>query len=531
MNRKELKMTLSTNQQLMKKISRFSHQPALTCLKTGVTITYEQLNEKVTRLVHYLNNIGINKDVKVATIIPNSIESILFGLATSLVGATLVPLNHKLGLREVNFILNDAQPKAVITATEKHLEVIEEYHTNNQDTTILGISNIEAEVFPDTFTVFNWEDTVYKIIPITQSSPEDIARIAYTGGTTGTPKGVMHTQQNLVAEMLSASIEYPYDDQDKVLFCTPIVHSAGVLMNRSLLSGCHIFIDQSFNPTHFLQAVEKESITSTFVVPTIIYRLIDEAKSNNYDVSSLRNLNYGSSPISSERLKEAFDIFGPIMRQQYGMTECSILISRLTKSDHVWALNNNPSVLRSCGKPCLQTEIKLLDEHGNSDDTVRKGEIIVKSPSVAAGYYNREDLTAESFQDGWFYTGDIGEKDENDFMYIVERKKDMIISGGLNIYSVEVEQLINKHPAVAMSACIGIPDEDWGEAVCVFVVLRDEATCTKEELIDYCKAKTSAYMVPKEIIFRDSFPLTTVGKIDKKQLKEPYWKQQTRKVH
>lgn len=524
-------MTLSTNQQLLTKITRFSHQPALTCLRTGVTITYDELNEKVVRLIHYLDHIGINKDVKVATIIPNSIESILFGVAISRLGATLVPLNHKLGLREVNFILSDAQPKAVITATKKHMELIEEYHANTNHTTIIGIPEIEAEYFPDTFTVFDWEDTFYEPITIAQSSPQDIARIAYTGGTTGTPKGVMHTQDNLVAEMLSASIEYPYDDQDKILFCTPIVHSAGVLMNRSLLSGGHIYIDQSFNPTRFLKTVENEKITSTFVVPTIIYRLIDEAKANNYDVSSLRNMNYGSSPISSERLKEAFEIFGPIMRQQYGMTECSILISRLTKSDHVWALKHNPSVLRSCGKPCLQTEIKLLDEHGNSDATVQKGEIMVKSPSVAKGYYNREDLTRESFQNGWFHTGDIGEKDENGFMYIVERKKDMIISGGLNIYSVEVEQLINKHPAVAMSACIGIPDEDWGEAVCVFVVPRDGINCTKEELITFCKEQTSAYMVPKEIIFKDSFPLTTVGKIDKKQLKEPYWKQQTRKVH
>ena len=525
-------MTTSTNQQLLTKLSNYSHQSALTCLTTNETITYEQLNEKVTRLIHYLYSLGIDKDAKVATIIPNSIESILFGIAIGRLGAILIPLNHKLGLREVTFILEDANPEAVITATDKHMDVIRQYQADSPaDSTIIGIPGIEAETFPDTFTIFQWMDTINEEVIVPQAAPEAIARIAYTGGTTGTPKGVMHTQQNLVAEMESASIEYPYDDQDKVLFCTPIVHSAGVLMHRSLFGGCHVYIDRSFNPARFLNTVENEKITSTFVVPTIIYRLIDEAKKNSYDVSSLRNMNYGSSPISSERLKEAFTIFGPIMRQQYGMTECSILISRLTKSDHVWALEHEPSVLSSCGKPCLLTEIKLQDEYGNSDNSVTRGEILVKSPCVAAGYYNREDLTEAAFKEGWFHTGDIGEKDENGYLYIVERKKDMIISGGLNIYSVEVEQLINKHPAVAMSACIGIPDDNWGEAVCVFVVPRKGETCTKEDLIQFCKERTSPYMVPKEIIFQESFPLTAVGKIDKKQLKKPYWEKQERKVH
>ncbi|WP_077595961.1 class I adenylate-forming enzyme family protein [Oceanobacillus kimchii] len=527
-----MNMTLSTNQQLLEKLSTFTHQSALTCLTTNYTITYEQLNEKVTRIIHYLSGLGIDKDTKVATVIPNSIDSVLFGIAIGRLGATLVPLNPKLGLREVTFILQDASPKAVITATKKHIKVIEDYQKKDPNAIkVLGIPDIEAEGFPDTFKIFRWVDTVNQQITIAQASPADIARIAYTGGTTGTPKGVMHTQQNLVAEMECASIEYPYDDQDKVLFVTPIVHSAGVLMHRSLFAGCHIYIDRSFNPERFLQTVEEEKITSTFVVPTIIYRLIDEAKKNTYDVSSLRNMNYGSSPISSARLKEAFAIFGPTMRQQYGMTECSILISRLTKSDHIWALEHEASVLGSCGKPCLQTEIMLEDVNGNYGTEVKRGEILVKSPCVAVSYYNREDLTKEAFRDGWFYTGDIGEIDENGFLYIVERKKDMIISGGLNIYSVEVEQLINKHPAVAACACIGIPDEDWGEAVCVFVVLRNGKTCTKEELLQYCKEKTSAYMVPKEIIFQDSFPLTTVGKIDKKQLKKPYWENQYRNVH
>lgn len=190
-------------------------------------------------------------------------------------------------------------------------------------------------------------------------------------------------------------------------------------------------------------------------------------------MSSLRNMNYGSSPISTERLKEAFTIFGPILRQQYGMTECSILIARLTKSDHLWAYENKPDVLKSCGKPCMLTQIRLIDDNGYDVEPLHPGEIAVKTPSVSVGYYKRPDLTEAAYRDGWFYTGDIGKLDKHGFLHIIERKKDMIISGGFNVYPAEVERLINQHPAVAMSACIGIPHNDWGEAVCIFAVLRE----------------------------------------------------------
>ncbi|WP_068672159.1 class I adenylate-forming enzyme family protein [Oceanobacillus sp. Castelsardo] len=521
-----------TSQQLMfNGINRFDHQPAITCLETNETITYKELRNKVDRIAGYLYEAGANVGTNIAVLIPNSIESVLFGRAVGRCGATLIPLNNKLGVREVDFILNNAEPEIVVMATEKHIEPVLHYLNENEGKIVIGLPGLITTDYPAEFRIFDWNHTPDAPIEFPTARPDDLSRIAYTGGTTGTPKGVMHTQKSGVAEMEAACMEYPYDDRDKVLFCTPVVHSAGVLLNRSLLAGCHVYLSRSFNPAKFLQTVQDFGITSTFVVPTIIYRLIDEAKKTNYDVSSLRNINYGSSPISTERLKEAFEIFGPILRQQYGMTECSILITRLTKSDHLWAFNHKPDVLRSCGKPCLMTQIRLVDNDGNSNKSVRRGEIVVKAPYVSNGYYKREDLTKEAFRNGWFYTGDVGELDEYGFLHIVERKKDMIISGGQNVYSVEVERVINQHPAVSMSACIGIPHSDWGEAVCVFVVLREGDTCSKEELIQFCKERTSAYMIPKEIYFETSLPLTTVGKIDKKKLKKPFWEGAEREVH
>ncbi|MGP4066203.1 class I adenylate-forming enzyme family protein [Oceanobacillus sp. M65] len=525
-------MDNSTNQQLMVDgLGRFDHQPAITCLESNETITYKELQDKVERIAGYLYEIGTKIGTNIAMLIPNSIESVLFGLAINRCGATIVPLNSNLGVREVDFILHDAEPEIVIMATEKHIDPVLSYLNKVDGKTVIGLPGFIATYYPDEFRLFDWNETPGISLEFPVASEDDLARISYTGGTTGTPKGVMHSQRNVVAEMRGACMEYPYDDQDKVLFCTPVVHAAGVLLNRSLLGGCHVHLARSFDPARFLQTVEEERITSTFVVPTIIYRLIDEAKNKNYNVSSLRNINYGSSPISTERLKEAFEIFGPILRQQYGMTECSILITRLTKSDHLWAFNHNPNVLRSCGKPCLTTQVRLVDHEGNNKEPVQRGEIAVKAPYISTGYYKRDDLTKEAFRDGWFYTGDIGELDEDGFLHIVERKKDMIISGGLNVYSVEVERLINQHPAVSMSACIGIPDSNWGEAVCVFAVLREGMTCSKEELIQFCKEQTSSYMVPKEIYFETSLPLTTVGKIDKKKLKKPFWEGIARKVH
>lgn len=516
---------------LFNRLNKFDYQPALTCVETNETITYKELRDKVEAAASQLIRLGVTIGTHVAILTPNSIEQVIYKLGVSCCGGTLIPLNDKLGVREVEYILRDAQPKVVIMATQKHVAPVLDYlkEADENSITVIGLPGFDIE-YPEEFYSFGWND-IKENLEFPVASPDDIATIAYTGGTTGTPKGVMHSQQGMRDSIITSCMEYPYDDQDRILFCTPLIHSAGVLLQRSLVSGCHVYIMRSFDPALFLQTVQEARITSTFIVPTIIYRLIDEAKKKSYDVSSLRNINYGSSPISIERLKEAFQIFGPILRQQYGMTECSILIARLTKSDHLWAYENNPEVLKSCGKPCMLTQIRLIDNNGNDVELLQPGEIVVKTPSVSVGYYKRPDLTQEAFREGWFYTGDIGKLDEYGFLHIIERKKDMIISGGLNVYSAEVERIINQHPAVAMSACIGIPHADWGEAVCIFAVLREGETCSKEELIQFCKEQTSVYMVPKEIYFETSLPLTPVGKIDKKELKKSFWEGTSRLVN
>lgn len=516
---------------LLKGLKRFSEIPALTLLPSQETLTYQELLEKTNLVSYYLLRLGVRRGTHVACLIPNSLESVIFGLAIQQCGATLVPLGEKLGTREVHFILNESTPKVVILATQAHVRTILDYFgdVKDSDVHIVGLPGFDVE-YPDQFDLFQWPvDNIDADFPV--AMPEDLALLSYTGGTTGTPKGVMHTQEGLGAGLISAAIEDPLDDRDRLLLSTPIVHSAGSLLWRALISGVHVYVMRSFDAEQFINAIKDYKITTTFLVPTMLYRLLEQTKKMDYDVSSMRNIYYGASPISPARLKEAFEVFGPIMRQQYGMTECNIVISRLSKSAHVWAYHNNQDVLKSCGKPCLLTDIRLVDDIGEDVKPFELGEIIIKSPAMMAGYYQRPDLTAETIRNGWLYSGDIGMWDENGYLYILDRKKDMIISGGMNVYSSEVERVVNQHPAVALSACIGVPHPDWGEAVCVVVTKREGFTCTEEEIIHFCKEKTAKYMVPKFVYFEETLPLTPIGKVDKKELKKRYVQEQVTSTH
>lgn len=495
--------------------------PAVTLLPSEETLTYKELLEKTNLVSSYLLGLGVKRGTHVASIIPNSLESVIFGLAIQQCGATLVPLGEKLGTREVDFILKESTPKVVISATQVHVATILEYfEERDSEVHIIGLPGFCVD-YPDKFELFQWPEEHHDLC-LPEAMPEDLALLSYTGGTTGTPKGVMHTQEGLGAGLISAAIEDPLDDRDRLLLSTPIVHSAGSLLWRALISGVHVHVMRSFDAEKFIHAIKEYRITTTFLVPTMLYRLLEQTKRMDYDVSSMRNIFYGASPISPARLKEAFEVFGPIIRQQYGMTECNIVISRLSKSAHVWAYHNNPDVLKSCGKPCLLTEVRLVDEKGKDVKPCELGEIVIKSPAMMVGYYQRPELTAETIRDGWLYSGDIGMWDENGYLYILDRKKDMIISGGMNVYSSEVERVVNQHPAVALSACIGVPHPDWGEAVCVVITKRDGFNCTEDEIISFCKEKTSKYMVPKFIYFQDTLPLTSIGKVDKKELKKKY---------
>jgi fatty-acyl-CoA synthase len=285
-----------------------------------------------------------------------------------------------------------------------------------------------------------------------------------------------------------------------------------------------------FDPGLLLDTIERERATSTLMVPTMIYVLLDTPGIRDRDLSSLRTLSYGAAPMGRERLEQALDTFGPIFLQGYGQTEAPMQITVLRKDDHLRAAAR-PEILTSCGRPVTISEVRIADDELRDVRDGEVGEIVVRGPHVTLGYVNKPDETAATIRDGWLCTGDLGRRDEEGYLYIVDRKKDMLISGGFNVYPKEVEQVLFSHPAVADACVIGVPDAKWGEAVKAVVVLTDGSHADPEDLIAHVKERKGSVMAPKSVEFVDAIPLTSVGKHDKKALRERYWSGRERAVN
>jgi acyl-CoA synthetase (AMP-forming)/AMP-acid ligase II len=297
------------------------------------------------------------------------------------------------------------------------------------------------------------------------------------------------------------------------------------------IKGARNVILERFDEDEVLWTIQNERITSMLVVPTMITRLLSHPNLHSYDLSSLKRIWYGTAPIPPEKLAEAVSAFGSIFRQNYGMTECPQPVTFLTPEEHVIeGKNEEVRRLASAGRPALGVELEIIDKHGNPVKPGEIGEIRIRSNKVAKGYWKKNDLTASCFKDGWFYAQDMATTDPEGYVYIVDRKNDMIISGGFNIYPSEVEKVLTDRDDVKEAAVIGIPDEIWGESVKAFVILENSARVSEKELIDYCRKNLSSYKKPKSIEFVQSLPQSSVGKLDRRALRESYWKDMDRRI-
>ena len=299
------------------------------------------------------------------------------------------------------------------------------------------------------------------------------------------------------------------------------------MLTPTLLKGGEFHVLPSFDVTSFLETIERERITATFVVPSMIYDLLDKAPLERYDLSSLETIIYGASPISPARLREAIERIGPKFCQLYGQTEAPNVVTYLSREDHDLS---RPHLLESCGLGLPPNQIKLIKEDGSEAAVGEAGEICVRGPLVMDSYWNSPEETAKAFKDGWLRTGDVARRDDRGFLYVVDRLKDMVISGGFNVFTREVEDCLAQHSSVASAAVIGVPHPRWGEAVAAFVVLRPGATATAEELIALVYRKKGAVQAPKSLEFVEALPLTAVGKVDKKVLRAPFWGAEGRAV-
>jgi fatty-acyl-CoA synthase len=350
--------------------------------------------------------------------------------------------------------------------------------------------------------------------------PDDIVMLVGTGGTTGRPKGVMLTAHNVETMSALTLMSYPFRPRPRYLALAPLTHAAGVLCFPVMTLGGEIVIMGKPDLTEFLALIEKHQITHTFLPPTLIYMLLDHGRLAETDTASLQCLWYGAAPMSASRLEEAITRIGPVLGQLFGQSEAPMMISTLAPADH---FRDDGSLaterLSSAGRPTPLTTVAIMDDEGHLLGRGQRGEIVARGPLVMAGYYKNPQASAEAARHGWHHTGDIGYLDEDNYLFIVDRAKDMIITGGFNVYSAEVEQVLLAHPAVQDCAVIGLPDEKWGERVTAVVQLRPGQTVTGDEIRSFVKERLGSVKAPKQVEVWPDLPRSKVGKVLKVDVK------------
>lgn len=483
-------------------------------------LTYAHSLDITRRFMAAFESRGIGHGAAVALLSPNSPEGWLAQAAACLVGARYTGLQLLASLEDHVFVCDDAEV-SVLIAAEAYADHAAEIKARAQ--TVKEIFIMPA----------GGGDQLDVPSPSGKITPgpaveDDVAWLQYTGGTTGRRKGVIFSHRGMVGQTLSTLASCGVPENPRSLVATPITHSGMFIIVPTLLRGGTVVLMPAFDPELWVRQIQDKRINFTLAAPTMLYTVLDQARPEAFDLSSLETVIYSTSPMSPTRLHEAHDRIGPVFQQVYGQTETGAAATTLRKDEHDIS---SAGRLASCGRAVAGCEVRLLDDDGNEAATGDVGEISVRSGTVMAGYWKLPEETAAVMRDGWLRTGDMGRQDDEGFFYIVDRKKDMIISGGFNIYAREVEDVLTTHPAVAAAAVIGVPHDKWGEAVHCVIVTRPEATVDPVELTTLVKERKGPMYAPKTVEFVDSLPTTAVGKIDKKALRVPYWAGQDRQVH
>jgi acyl-CoA synthetase (AMP-forming)/AMP-acid ligase II len=484
--------------------------------------SWSDLLLRVRKLAGALQGLGMKPGDRVALLTLNSDRYIEYFFAVVWGGGAMMPMNIRWAPPECAYALNDAGAEILVVddAFAKAVPAIQREVPALRTVIFAG----DGEM-PD--GMVGYEDSLAAADPVPDAgrSGDDLAGIFYTGGTTGFPKGVMLSHANFYVSGLSNAQELMVPDGTVYLHAAPMFHIADLLwfLAISFVGGTHVVVPV-FTPEATLAAVERHRPTHLLLVPVMIQMVLDCPALAETDTSSLKLIAYGASPITEATLTRAFDAFPAAQfTQAYGQTELSPVATFLSPDYHVLE-GPKSGKLRSAGRATRVVEIRVVDSDGAPLPQGEIGEIIVKGPITMLGYWNKPDATAETIRDGWVHTGDAGYMDEDGFIFLMDRVKDMIVSGGENVYSAEVENAIGQHPAVATSAVIGRPDETWGEAVHAIVILKPEASATADEIIAHCRTLIAGYKCPRSVAFRtEPFPLSGANKVLKTELRKPFW--------
>ncbi|KMJ55003.1 long-chain fatty acid--CoA ligase [Bacillus sp. LL01] len=462
-------------------------------------MTFSELREASCKLAHALLNTGLKKGDRVAILMSNRKEHIELDLAIAFTGLIKVPVNYRLHPSELTYIVENSGAslligeEALINSVPlaiKKIDIDTEYHSF-------------IAKFPTAF-------------PEVEVEEDDLFTLMYTSGTTGKPKGGMLSHRNMVASALSLNMACQITYEDIIGHVAPLTHGSNFLSQCALFFGLKQVIFNKFDPKEFIEGLEKEKISVIFLVPTLVNLMIHDELFDPEKLRYIKSINMAGSPIAVEKLNKALSLLGPKLAETYGLVEAPMTITMMPKEE----LGSKPD---SCGAIGPFVDVRLVQSNGEEVALGEIGEVTCRGPLVTKGYWNNEEATQNAFKDGWFYTGDLGWMDENGYLRLVDRAKDMIITGGLNVYPREVEEVLNQHPNVKETCVFGVQDEKWGESIWAHVVLSDPtSTVSEEDLIELCKMNLAGYKKPKTIEFVPTLPKNSYGKIMRKTLRDQY---------
>ncbi|HEX2965325.1 MAG TPA: long-chain-fatty-acid--CoA ligase [Syntrophorhabdaceae bacterium] len=486
-------------------------------------VTFSQYNKRVNSLIAALNSLGIKKGDGIGLLSWNCLECTDVTGAAMKGGFIVAPFNPRMGAEELEYIINDSEVRALFVGPEL-VEVIHQIRSRLPRV----IHYISLEVKENGMLDYNeLLNTFPQDEPAALVDENDPFIIFYTSGTTGVPRGAIYTHYRKLEEARTKAFTIGIQPEHKHIMILPLFHIGGWSHFWAFFcaGACNVIMPQrSYDPVATMQALADEQATDIHIVPTHLVGLLNVPDIQKYDLKKLNRIWYAASPMPLELLRKGIERFGPIFAQGYGQTESGPDISILSRESHnvVDKSAEEQKVLTSCGQPCLWVHARIVDDNAEDVEPGVVGDIIVKSKSVMVGYWKKPELTAETIVDGWLHTGDMGFYDEKGYMYIVDRKKDLVISGGENVYPREVEEVLYRYPAVSECAVIGVPDEKWVERVHAVIVLKPGQTATADEIINFCKENLARYKAPRSVEFVDSLPKNPQGKILKKELRAKY---------
>ncbi len=491
--------------------------------------THAQFNQRANRHANGLGALGMNRGDRVAVLMNNHVEAVEAVAAAAKTGLVHVPINFRLSAREIATVLEHSGSRVLFVDAE-YADRIGPPAPGAALERVIVVKPGDPESEYE-----RWLAAQPAAEPTVDVTGDDDFIICYTSGATGMSKGVLHQQRQSVAHAPVVNLGYEIDSSSKLLLVYPhnSIASINMFYVPAWLCGAAVVLtdQRHFNAERWLELVAREKITHCHLVPTMLFRVLESPQLATTDHSSLRTIGYGSAPMPTERVERLMEVFGNILIQGYGMTEVTSIAAILDKKDHLDAIQHHRERLNACGRPAFGCELRVVDEDGRTVGPDVIGEIVFRGPQLMSGYWNDPDKTAETIRNGWLYSGDMAKVDAEGYIYIVDRKKDLIISGGANISSREVEEVLYWHPSVREAGVIGKPDEEWGERPHAFVSLFPDKPATAAEILAFCRERIAHYKCPDEIEIVEDLPKNPLGKILKTELRARFWANRKRSVN